>query len=511
MKKTIFFVKMMRFALICLPFLVFVYLFNDYFAFSGKLSFTYDFGKTPTFASPFYPADRAPEPRLQLQTGTRFQDIIGDPVYMDVNLPRSFDTIDVSIDYINSGQPFLEFGLLTYVEPFGITLLPFESSVLEQATESFSTLAGKDPKTGAPIRLYQREPFVSSVDDFFRAPPLDKRIVMYGVDLPVTYRDADYHAQSDLWTFPFMVRGTHEFLTYVKDEQLSFHAEFVDLNREKGQDVITARVVNEDGEEVYRAVMPDDGNSGTDRTTSAFPKQDIAIDNLPEGVYTVSFFMSHDVVLQSLKTAQRYVVVKNTMQTISTHERDDVAQAEFDDLSATMVTNTPFFRLTSTVATNNASVAVDGNPLSLPDVNQPISWRAPDQTPKTHSILPENDGFHVLTMRDQDVKLETQGFFATSPEHFFDPRRGLRALSDQTTLADADIILAEDFTMPQKRANRTLRTQTVHIDLRQTAIDRKHITFVLSAPGISARNKRMEIRSVHFALRRDPLWKRFFQ
>lgn len=430
-----------RLLIIATPVVVFLWLANEYFAFSGKLSLTQDFRSVDRFASTFYPADRVEERSRNVRTGTVSQKITGDPVYLDVRVPRSFDAVDVTVEYINNGQPFAEFGLLTYIEPFGITLLPFESELLEQAQSSFQTLTGVDPRTGKPAVIYQRDRIVASVEEFFRQPPTDKRIITYGVDVPLVYRDPLYAPRPDNWTLPMKLRGQHSAALYIKDEPLIVDAEIIDLNRELGPDTLTTVVKNEQGGELWRDVVADDENTGTDRKQSSPAVVHIQLEQLPEGPYTISFFTTHDIVFTNITTRQQKFVIKDSVTTISDDELRD-------------------------------------------DSNDTIG------TSSTTALL------------------GMQGFFASAPEHFFDPAMGVRKLSDQATLDDVDIIVTQEFSLPRAKLNRDIRTQTVHIDLTQTSIDRKKLTFVLSSPGITARHARFEIRKIHFAFTREPLWKR---
>ncbi|MFC1598173.1 hypothetical protein ACFL2M_01430, partial [Patescibacteria group bacterium] len=83
-------VKIVKTLIFIIPFFVLVWLASQYFSLFGYLNIEYNFKGESPFIDEFRPRGRALDREKNLRTGETYQKIVGDPVYLDVSVPRSF-------------------------------------------------------------------------------------------------------------------------------------------------------------------------------------------------------------------------------------------------------------------------------------------------------------------------------------------------------------------------------------------------------------------------------------
>ena len=154
--------SLLKITLFSIPLLIFFWLAWQYFSFSGNLSIEYDFQGESPFISEFRPRGRALDREKNLRTGEVYQKIVGDPVYMDVTVPRSFDSVDVTVEYNNPDQPFVELGIIANTNPWNVQLFPFESKVIDEAIATWHRI----DDTERHLSLLQRNQQFDSVTSF---------------------------------------------------------------------------------------------------------------------------------------------------------------------------------------------------------------------------------------------------------------------------------------------------------------------------------------------------------
>ena len=153
----------------CVPLVIVAWLTVDYLSIFGNLSITYNFSGESARVKEFTPAGRALDREQNLRTGETYQRIVGEPVYMNVTVPRSYDDVSVTLDYQNDGQPYTEFGLVTSEEPLSVRLQSLDIGIINQAiNEGWSQIESDG------VTLLQRQSEFESVADFVDQTPEDQ-------------------------------------------------------------------------------------------------------------------------------------------------------------------------------------------------------------------------------------------------------------------------------------------------------------------------------------------------
>ncbi len=473
-----------------IPFIFFGWLAVQYFSFFGTLRISYDFSQESPYVQEFTPRGRALDREENLRTGESYQRVIGEPAYMKVAVPRSFDSVDVTIEYQNPDQPIVEFGVVTSTEPWNTQLQPFHSSVINEAVSEKWDLLESDGVT-----LLQREKQFDSVDSFIESFPRDVGIGTYGYNLTRQYYDPEYVPKSGGVVVDRFLRGRHEFWTYAANENLRAEFDFVDINRSFDEDPILLQVYQGDML-VHEELLPDDGITEATGVSSETRTLSVDLPDVEGSLYRYVLSVNDDIVVTQIRTDQDRFIAKGSVYLVNNEEY----AAQFPDLSVdetrlTMQATTVFARTDHPAGLQVPTV--NGDPMHIDTVSRPYYWTVPeaDQSEIAEVIVPKND-----------LYLQSNGYFAFSPESFFDPDYGIQKIDETVLLDELDYILYSDYVPPEE--GRLNLTQQTTIDLQGVFGDRKELTFVLSAPGIDRAGNELKIFSVDFEFHRAPLYQR---
>ncbi len=474
------------------PFIALFFLFAKYFALTGELRFTVDFSSESAFADAWRPLGRAMDREKNLRTGNTVQRIVGEPVYMDVTVPRSFDTVDMTMEYKNPDHAIIEFGVVTSTEPYAVRLQPFQSTVIDEALLQWSITT--DPTTG--LSLLQQEKKFDTVSAFIAQPPRDATVATYNATLPYTYVDTTYHLSSGNITIDRQLRGSHQFVAYAADEDLHSTWTFVDMNSEFNDDTVHIEVLL-NGNRIAEQWLVDDGDTTASNTVSVERNVSIDIPSVARGVYEYKVSTTNDMVITEIVSDQERFVAKNSITVINNPEFS--ALFPNSDTAATVLTmNGAQLRAQTDHPSGLQTISIDTEELILDEIHSPTWWEA-----KLHDDF---SAVRTVTLPVNDVTIATQGFFAFEPSAYFDPNDGITALNESITLDILDYILYSNYSSPEE-TNRTIQQQST-VSLEGVVGDRKQLTFVLSAPGLDRHHHELAIEHMEFVFHRDPLWKR---
>lgn len=231
------------------------------------------------------------------------QKIIGDPVFFFVHPQRSFDSLTVEYRFKNKNTPIVEAGLLADAATGAYQLEPLQNLIIDNSTWNKISVDR--------TILLQRQKKYDSLDDFLTNPPVKSEIATYHYDLAEPYRLFDYAPSSEIKTTEVSLRGSHEFYTYIKNETLNFSFVFTDMNRQVGEDWVDIVVINEKGQPVAEERAYDDDNTSDDNSPSWPQTLEVAVANLPEGVYKVQAKATEDIFFRAISTTQQKMAFLN--------------------------------------------------------------------------------------------------------------------------------------------------------------------------------------------------------
>lgn len=457
-----------------IPVAFFGYLGFQYTAISGTYTYIWTPQENPE--KNIQPLGRASKPLQDVETGEVFQRISGDPVYLSVEVPRTFEQVTATVDLHNSGQPLVELGLQNS-EEWKFDLHPLDVPMLEEL--NWFTLVDKGNV------LLQREKQFSSIQEFLDHLPLDQGIAEYYQNLDPEFLFDDFTPQPNLHlTSP--LRGAHIFHGFVQSQPVSLDISYVDLNRAFDDDAVTLSIIQH-GVVLAQAIAADDGNVIADGQVSNQKTLHVATEAALDGEFILQLTSTDDLLVTSVETNFGYLVAKRLFLAGNTEYR--AASAQFNTAPTVLTTNTTLLQAVTSHPVNLQTVEVSQEELTLVTVNTTQSLDLPDASIKT------------IRSPQNDVTLTTLGWMSFTPESFFDPDYLIERLTPATDLERIDFIYASD--LPQHAVTETVRSVT--FDLAEVPGDKKQLNFIVSAPGLDQRKAELAVSSIRFEFHRPPL------
>ncbi|HBR80109.1 MAG: hypothetical protein UX09_C0002G0021 [Candidatus Uhrbacteria bacterium GW2011_GWE2_45_35] len=288
--------------IILLPGLVFVWLINIDLVPAGVFETTRAVNERSPYIDQVLPDARVEAPQ-QLSNAEWSQKIIGDPAFFFVHPQRFFDQVETEIRFKNSNLPIVELGILADATTGAYALEPLQNLLIDNS--KWSRLVSDD------IILLQRNPKFETVEDFLRQPPARSEIATYHYGLTEPYRLSGYTPTSIQTVLNVSLRGSHEFYTYIKNEDLNFVFAFMDMNRLVGEDTVTLIAIDETGKSVAEIRAQDDGNTLNDSKALGLRQLTLKATALPEGVYKIQMKASEDIFFRSIATTQQKITFLN--------------------------------------------------------------------------------------------------------------------------------------------------------------------------------------------------------
>ncbi|MCX6740929.1 MAG: hypothetical protein NTY61_00825 [Candidatus Parcubacteria bacterium] len=132
---------------------------------------------TTDFISDLYPADRVNAPGTDNQ-GRCEQDFFAEPVYFDINIPRSFDHVRLQIYYQNASQPLLQIGLAKVgqlSDNWSFQLQPLENQAFDKLNW-FKIVEGG-------VTLWQKNKQFDTIEQFVNNVPGSQRVATFYYNL----------------------------------------------------------------------------------------------------------------------------------------------------------------------------------------------------------------------------------------------------------------------------------------------------------------------------------------
>lgn len=250
--------------------------------------------------------------------------ILGEPVYFSVFSPRPFSNIQLDITYrphLSSSTPIFEAGFLADKQLWRYRLQPVYNLWLEQG------LSGWEEINSGNLHLFQREHNFDSISEFlttwhsqgasFCARP--RCLAVYNLSLEDAPPALDFNLlskQSAISSFPYELRGAHQFYIFVPEGGLELSGILTDLNENK--DIDPAEFVIFSGQRRLDSLIIPDNRPQKEESYESSDLQafSIARSDLAPGLYRLEFRASDDLVLSRLKVNSTYLSVINKIWTL---------------------------------------------------------------------------------------------------------------------------------------------------------------------------------------------------
>ncbi|MBI4257282.1 hypothetical protein HY626_04475 [Candidatus Uhrbacteria bacterium] len=393
----IFLTRFIQFFLVAIPLTVMVWLVNLWFVPSGVFVVEHEVGTSSAFIEELKPETRVTDV-YENEQDEMVQAIKQDPAFFFLHPHREefFDQVVFDVWFQNKALPIVELGGLAGVNPETYTLYPLHNRLIDESTWNRIDEGG--------LVLLQREETYGSLADFFADPPSRDEVAVYRTSFDVPYRIEEYQPTTSIQTIDASLRGHHEFKTYIKNETLSFVFNYMDMNREEGEDVVQVIVFNEQNQPVAEARAGDDGNASDDAVVGYGLKElQLTAYSLPEGVYKVVMNTTRDVFFRTIQTPQQKVVFLNTL-----FIGDEIGYRE-PSQGTTLYTESKRLRFQTRHAQGIQTITAGEQKL---DIAQPYEW---------YTLTLTSEGLESVVLPTGDVETVTEGTFSFSPSQYFNP------------------------------------------------------------------------------------------
>lgn len=445
----------------------------------GERAVSWTPGSMSAFVQSPLPAERVSE--TQDSDRGEYVTIESEPVYFSVFPPSDdFTSAEVSLEFDPHDAFAVELGGMTNLAAYAFDFRAMSNTMLEKL--SWNVLPNADAESA--LTVFAKDDVKAAVQDFASHQPARSSVVTYRATLPGTYRESSYVPLGHEQTFLISLRGSHEYVTYIKNESFHLALRYQDINRTFGADEGYVRVIDENGTVMLEKTIIDDGNISEDQTYSS---HDIVLDGRgwSEGVYRVELSGTSDVMWRQFTTNQRYMAFKNRL-----YVGDDVGYLS-TDRKTSFVTNSKSIAFETFHADSAHNVTLGASIVDVPRSHELVRAMIPDAGT-------------VIGITDAgDIKMTGEGKFALSAQSFFDPDP--RSLTAQTNLDDPTIRYVYT-NLPEPIVNTNgWRTASSTFSLADLAKEAGAYKFALSLPGLATDAHTIDVHRFTVTFRKDPI------
>ncbi len=436
-------------------------------------------GERSAFIQSPLPAERVSEV-LSDERGT-FLTVMNEPVYFSVFPPSNeFTSAAIDLAFDPHDAFAVELGGLMNVAAYAFDFRPLSNSVLENIDW---TSLGNTEDDGM-LTVFAKDNVKASAQDFLAHQPPRSAIVTYRATLPGTYREPSYTPRGRSQEFTISLRGSHEYVTYIKNETFRLRVRYQDINRTYGPDEGYVRVYNEGGVVMLEERIQDDDDVYEDQV---YTSRDITFEgkNWPEGVYRVELSGTSDIVWRSFTTDQRYLAFKNRL-----FIADDVGYLA-QDRQTSFVTNSKSIVFETLHADSAHRVSFGSQEVLIPESHT-----------KVYATIRE-DGPVLGTTDAGDVKMTGEGKFSPSKDSFFDPDP--KPLTARTDLGDDSLRYVVASLAPVETDADGWRVAGSTFDLTTLATELGEYKFALSLPGLMTDQQTVDLHRITVTFRKPSI------
>ncbi|MDO8668028.1 MAG: hypothetical protein Q7K35_02930 [bacterium] len=408
---------------------------------SGKISFSHDFNKPSFFIGKLSPAER-------VEISQAGAEVKGDPIYFSLRPPRRFEQASVTIKFKNTTDfPILEIGLLNDKISWSYDLKPLQNKIIDRLALAWPVVYGKN---GA--RLIERERKYDTVEDFLSNLPASDEIALYNYSLKNNFLLNKYEAQKGKQSINYSFRGSYQFYTYLKNEDLDYVFNFTDLNINRDNDPVDIKVYSPDG--LIRAEhIADDLAASSERQAR------IKISDLKEGIYRLSFIANDDIVTKNIESAQSQFSLINKVWLYDNNKKPLV-----------LYTNSHMINAQTINPASLGKIKVGENILDLNETYKQLSSKVANQPAK-------------IELAKDDIIISGDGVFSFAEAGLLDPR--FKSIDKNLDINQEKInYILTNYKEPLKTEE--WQIATAEFDLTKAYREDGKYQFLISIPGLKA-------------------------
>ena len=426
---------------------------------SGEIEYSFDFDKKNGFISKL-----SPEERVDFSDKNFQNKIIGNPVYFNLRVPRSFDTAEMQIKYKNKNDiPLIEAGVLADNISWRYNLKPMQNQLIDR----FQLVWKKEIKDG--LLILKRPESASSTYEcnFFdnQASSSDiNTLAVYNYDPDIDYILADYESRNkDLKSIDnfHSLRGSWQLMIYLKDEDLDFNFSFQDLNLNKEEDKIELLLFYQDELIDSRIILDDDIKNDNGQMSEKIDLK-FKVPNLPEGVYKLELRVNDDIVTTNIMSRQSKIVFVNNIRLF----KEDIEKFSVFSDSQKIQSKTVY-------PDSLQSIKISDNHLDLTETYR--------QFESDISNVFATSGIKIIEIEKDGIFLSGDGVFSFSRDSFFNPKIKKAIPGLDVNKFGINCIIA-NYSLPIKEGD--YYKADILFDLKNAYQENNTYSFIISAPDL---------------------------
>jgi hypothetical protein len=440
--KNIFKIRIFLWFILAIIIVWFVYL---KIAPTGTISYVYDFSRPNYFIGKLTPAER-------IKTSEAEAEIKGDPVYFSLKTPRRFERAKVTIKFKNTTDlPIMEIGLLNNKNAWSSDLKPLQNKIIDQLNLVWSVVFEENG-----VKLIEREKKYNTIEQFLNNLPNKEEIALYNYNFKNNFLLKSYKPSQQDNIINYKIRAAYQFYTYIKQEELNYIFNFVDLNLNSDDDPVEIKIYSGDNE-IYSTYVTDGKVDNNERQAI------VKIADLPEGVYRFSIIANNDIITKNIISKQNQFVLINK-----------VWLADGNKKNITLFTDSRLI---------NAQTI---NPGSLGKIKVGDTFIDVNETYKQLSIKTLKQPAKIELNKD-DIIISGDGVFSFVEAGLFDPK--LKTVDENLNINDEKInYVLTNYQTPIDFDG--WQTTTQEFDLTKAYQENSKYQFLISIPSLKAEEAR---------------------
>lgn len=440
---------------------------------SGKISYVYGFNKPNFFIGKLTPAER-----VEINKGSA--EVKGDPVYFSLRPPRRFEHASVTVKFKNTTDwPVVEMGLLNDKIAWGYDLKPLQNKIIDQLKLVWPVVYDKNS-----ARLIEREKKYDTVEKFLSNLPANNEIALYNYSLKNKFLLDKYSPAKEKQSIDYSFRGSYQFYTYIKNEDLDYVFNFIDLNANRDNDPVDIKVYSSDGL-IYTKHIADDLAASSERQAR------LKIAGLKEGVYRLSFIANDDIITKDITSAQSQFALINKIWLAQGNKKNLVLYTNSHLVSAQTINPASLgkikvgesvLNLSETYKQFSLKIASPAETGSADNNSGKVDGTYPTKSQLKMAAPGVSDRTKIELVKD-DIIISGDGVFSLSETGLLDPR--FKSVDKNLDINQEKInYILTNYQEPLESGE--WRLATAEFDLTKAYQENGKYQFLISIPGLKA-------------------------
>jgi len=454
---------------------------------NGQVTYSMAYpNKINLFGGKGFIGNLTPADRVEIKAG-ELAKISGDPVYFSVFTPRTFSEAKVTITYrdnLASNTPLIESGVLVDNIVWRYQLASLENKLLDNSFSGWEKIVSDN------LVLWQKNKTFSDLNQFLetvKTKPeticsdgnLKTCLALYNTDFISSYK-VEKIPEFQVINIP--LQGAHQFYFIAKAKQpLKFSFDFADLNLDKKGDPVVISIYK-GTDKIYSNTLTDNfGGDGLGQVRNFSLPLSYSNSSSSTELYKLEIKVGEDIVIKKIKEAPSALLAIERLHPVNANS-----------LPLSFWTDSSFINLTT------------NNPASKQTIRFGDQDFALNESYQQFEFLNNNLGLKKVSLKKDDVILETDGVFSFSADSFFNPE--FKKVNQHFVLTPETQYVLASYQTPLKKED-NFKQASVVLNTKDAYRENGKYSFMISVPGLSlAQSGNLEISNITVEFSGRTIW-----